>query len=91
MSTHIKLADVPTLTFRIECGACGVDVESDPDGHTCPVCGTRWAPEAGDGDTGERCDEWDELPGEPLDEMAANLEAQRRAHRRIAAILGGDE
>lgn len=74
MSEYIKLAEAPTISYSYPtCGACVVDLESDSDGWTCPVCGTSWSHRDGDGDTGTLYESWagEELDGETLSEDEA--------------------
>lgn len=79
MSDYLKLDHRPVLAIQYpQCGTCSVDLECDSDSMTCPMCGTTWDNRAGDGDEGDLHDEWDDLPGPVLDEMAAFTEASKR-------------
>jgi hypothetical protein len=56
---YIRLNEAPRWVVQYpQCSACAVDLETDGDGWTCPVCGTAWAMNAGDGDVGELYPNW---------------------------------
>lgn len=86
--TYIKLAEAPVWVIQYpQCSACMVDLFTDGDGWTCPVCGTQWDMNANDGDKGELYESWsgETLEDDPVSEsdaMKAGIEyeqAQRRA------------
>lgn len=59
MSDYIRLSEAPTWCIQYPtCSACLVDLETDCDGWTCPVCGTYWDMQASDGDQGTLYAEW---------------------------------
>lgn len=77
MSGYIKLAEAPGLSLNDpDCGTCGVSVDSDSDGYTCPVCGTSWSYNDGDGDTGTLYEDWS---GEDLEDTVTTEEEAREA------------
>lgn len=98
--SYIKLAKAPTLTIRMpDCGACGIEVDSDGDGWICRCCGTTWSYEAGEDTKGTLYEDWAGEPAEgpevdndeawrngmkhQADELAATL--ARGIHARKAA------
>ncbi|WQY99780.1 hypothetical protein [Microbacterium phage MO526] len=95
MSEYIRLVEAPAIVLRYpECGACGVDLGHDGDDWVCPVCGTSWPTDAGDGDTGSLYEEWS---GESLDDAPAldsdaafnaGIVHTREARKRLYASLG---
>lgn len=85
---YIRLAKPPEWCLQYPtCSACMVDLESDGDGWTCPVCGTSWDAYAGDGDTGELYADWagEESDGPIVDESDAHkwgyYHDRMRSHR----------
>ena len=67
MNQYIKLSKAPTIYFQSPvCNVCAIYVESDGDQWVCPCCGTSWSFGATDGDVGDLCDEWDDLPDPPF-------------------------
>lgn len=84
----LKLDHKPVLVIQYPlCGTCQIDVEADPDGLTCPNCGTWWSHKAGDGEAGELPDDWDELPGEPIPESTAHILAVQEEMRQREEFL----
>jgi predicted amidophosphoribosyltransferase len=68
------------------CGTCWVDLEYDADGMTCPNCGTYWDHEdAEDGAEGKLPEDWDDLPGLPIDEDQARTIALEQERETFAA------
>lgn len=59
MSDYIRLSEPPMWCIQYPtCSACCVDLETDCDGWTCPVCGTSWDTGANDGDKGTLYADW---------------------------------
>lgn len=65
---YIRLGEPPRWCVQYPtCSACAVDLETDGDGWTCPVCGTSWSMDAGDGDKGTLYADWaGETPSGPV-------------------------
>lgn len=90
MSDYVKLAEPPTLELRAPtCSACSVDLISE-DGWMCPVCGTCWSYNDGDGDAGELYEAWsgETLDGDSIDSDAAfqaGVEFERREREAVLA------
>lgn len=62
---YIKLEKPPEFTIQYpQCGTCLVDLFTDSDDWQCPVCGTSWPMNAGDGEPGTLYEDWS---GETLD------------------------
>lgn len=58
MADYIRLSEPPKWCIQYpQCSACVVDLEFD-DEWTCPMCGTTWGADAGDGDKGTLYAEW---------------------------------
>lgn len=95
MSDYVKLADNPVLVIQNPtCSACCVDLISE-DGWLCPVCGSSWSYDDGDGDKGELYESWsgETLSGEPLGEdeaMCAGIAFEREQGAKALARLRGD-
>ena len=59
MGDYIRLSEPPIWCIQYPtCGTCCVDLETDCDGWTCPVCGTAWPMSANDGDRGDLYADW---------------------------------
>ena len=59
MPDYIRLSKPPQWCIQYPtCSACTVDLDTDGDGWVCPVCGTLWSQDAGDGDEGSLYTEW---------------------------------
>jgi len=56
---YVRLSEAPSLVIQYPlCSTCLVDVEVDADSLTCPICGTSWSHDAGDGDKGDLYADW---------------------------------
>lgn len=76
MSEYIRLAAAPEWCIQYPtCSACCVELDTDGDGWTCPVCGTQWDMYAGDGDTGTLYADW--AGEEPTGPVVTEDEARR--------------
>ena len=85
MTDYIRLTDPPKLCIQYPtCSACSVDLTTDGHGWTCPVCGTRWAMDAGDGDKGDLYSDWFGVPA--TGPVVAEADAHRWGyyHERMA-------
>jgi hypothetical protein len=90
VSDYIKLAEAPSLSLNDpDCGTCYVSVESTGDGWLCPVCGTSWSYNEGDGDGGQLYEDWsgETLEGDVVSEDEAETRGARYAHDQNQAIM----
>jgi hypothetical protein len=90
VSEYIKLAERPQWVIQYpQCSACCVDLETDGDGWTCPVCGSAWSQSANDGDEGELYESWsgETLDGDPVANDDAWRTGAKRERENVARIM----
>jgi hypothetical protein len=94
MADYIKLTEPPAFVIRYpQCSACMVDLHTDSDDWTCPVCGTSWSMSANDGDEGTLYESWsgETLDGEALTHsqaMSAGIKHELEEREAFLKRLG---
>lgn len=94
MTDYIRLTDPPKWCVQYPtCSACSVDLETEGDGWTCPVCGSSWGMDASDGDAGTLYSDWsgESATGPVVANEHAHLwgyyHEQMEAHRLVPNLV----